>query len=530
MTDDQQDTIGNAGEIIERFGGIRPMATKMGVPVTTVQGWKQRNAIPGNRRDDIIRVASENRLDLGNLLIGLTAASAQHEKFITPPIHAAAAREKYETKMSANDSLSKPLFYAAVLIMVGAAIGGVFALAPKVHEMTDREKRIEELEAELAQERAKKAEIAVAAAPATNSTVETTLTQMQHKVEDLTKQAEGYSAAINDLKTGTMPQRIAKLEGHVNAMMGQANALGLSSMLQKVQSMQQSPQGMDSLSGVVNAMLGEIGGEEKAGAPAAASGDITAALQKLRETDPGVAQTLEGVAPEDMKAAAMLIGLSQLRQSLARDNDSFDTDLALLKKTAAKDDPQLQEAIDRLAPQAKLGILTPQGLSREFRGLAGDIVSASLSGEDVSLQDRVKARLNDVMVVEKNGEQISGTPTQHAITDAQKKLDKGDVQGAIATLQTLQGPAADKVQPFISKAQTTVLATQVQQALGQNTLKQLMGSVHPLPAGVGAQGGLGQLIGQIQGMMPGQGLITDPNSGFTMYVQPSLHLPGQPVH
>ncbi|HRQ83255.1 MAG TPA: hypothetical protein PKZ97_19240, partial [Azospirillaceae bacterium] len=38
--------------VIERFGGIRPMAAKLDAPVTTVQGWKKRGAIPPARHDD----------------------------------------------------------------------------------------------------------------------------------------------------------------------------------------------------------------------------------------------------------------------------------------------------------------------------------------------------------------------------------------------------------------------------------------------------------------------------------------------
>lgn len=60
------DAVGNAGEIIERFGGIRPMATKMNVPVTTVQGWKKRNVIPGNRLGDVMAAARSNNIDLSD--------------------------------------------------------------------------------------------------------------------------------------------------------------------------------------------------------------------------------------------------------------------------------------------------------------------------------------------------------------------------------------------------------------------------------------------------------------------------------
>ena len=48
------DSIPNdAGRVIEAFGGIRPMAKKLGVAVTTVQGWKERNAIPIRRLDEL---------------------------------------------------------------------------------------------------------------------------------------------------------------------------------------------------------------------------------------------------------------------------------------------------------------------------------------------------------------------------------------------------------------------------------------------------------------------------------------------
>ncbi len=51
-------------EIIERFGGIRPMATKLGVAVTTVQGWKERGHIPAGRRQQIAAAATEHGIDL----------------------------------------------------------------------------------------------------------------------------------------------------------------------------------------------------------------------------------------------------------------------------------------------------------------------------------------------------------------------------------------------------------------------------------------------------------------------------------
>jgi ribosomal protein S16 len=55
-----------AERIIEKFGGINPMARKLKIPPSTVQGWKDRGFIPSKRQTEILNAAPEWNVDLSH--------------------------------------------------------------------------------------------------------------------------------------------------------------------------------------------------------------------------------------------------------------------------------------------------------------------------------------------------------------------------------------------------------------------------------------------------------------------------------
>jgi ribosomal protein S16 len=59
----------NAADIIERFGGIRPMASKIGVAVTTIQGWKKRGVIPANRVAAVLAAAAAQGIKIEDIIV-----------------------------------------------------------------------------------------------------------------------------------------------------------------------------------------------------------------------------------------------------------------------------------------------------------------------------------------------------------------------------------------------------------------------------------------------------------------------------
>ena len=207
---------------------------------------------------------------------------------------------------------------------------------------------------------------------------------------------------------------------------------------------------------------------------------VEEALAEAQEGDGALSETLHGVSKTDLKAAAYLIGLSKFRQTTRRSKTPLTEDLDLIYRMVDEDDTELRAAIERLAPQAERGVLTPDGLSGQFKGLAGDIVVSSLKGEDISLKDRANARLHDVLKVEKDGEMLTGTDTQVTVERAQAYLDEGNIEAALAELKTLDGAAAEEAAPFMEEAEMTLAAQQVQALLGDKILSHFGGG---LPGG-----------------------------------------------
>ena len=53
-----------AERIVEKFGGTRPMAGRLGVPPSTVQSWKDAGVIPARRQGEVLDAARREGIDL----------------------------------------------------------------------------------------------------------------------------------------------------------------------------------------------------------------------------------------------------------------------------------------------------------------------------------------------------------------------------------------------------------------------------------------------------------------------------------
>lgn len=500
---DDIDALTDAGAVIDRFGGIRPMAAKMRVPVTTVQGWKKRNVIPGNRRADVLLAAQAHHIDLSDIVANQNnfstalkteaAAQAQNPDTLRPheqAIAAARATEAQEAREKAaagvthevmmkeinkaqTRAIRRSMVASLALLAVFAIIYGMLLTINK-QQVAQQTKRIATIESRV--------ETIGQAAPASSGktvppgVVESMMQDMNQKFYDLRNKTESLQASVKDLKAqaesfmslenSSLVDRVMELENKLGGLSG--GNTDLSALLGRIGEMQKSLEGQKKLEATVAQLQAMMAGMQSQQGEAV--GDALAAEQQSGDSE--LAQTLEGVSPEQLKAAALLIGLSQFRDSMNR-SGPFSEDLALLQTMLGDKDPQLNAAIAQLAPYAEKGVLSPKGLSEELKSLTGEIVVASITGKDVSVQEKAMARFQEILKIQKDGKPVMGSDAQAKVARAQALLDSGDVDGAIVELESIEGPARATVQPVLDQAEITRMAHQVQGMLTNNVMGQI---------------------------------------------------------
>lgn len=198
--------------------------------------------------------------------------------------------------------------------------------------------------------------------------------------------------------------------------------------------------------------------------------NLEVALEGAKQDNDALSDMLQGITGKELKAAAMLMAVSQLRQSLMQDG-GFEQDLATVRALAG-DDPETLAALEKITPYAREGIVSRDALKSEFRGLAGDIVSAKLKGEDVSFQDKLFARMDNFVQVRKTG-MVEGEDTKAVVARAETLMNQGDIRAAITELEKLDGAPRETAQPFIDDAQARMLAETLSGQLTSNVIGKL---------------------------------------------------------
>ncbi len=418
MSKSAKKSIEKASEIIQAFGGIRPMASKINVAVTTVQGWKKRDVIPAARKALILEAAQEHKIDLSSFFDDAPAVSVEEpvdEVVVEEPaeekpeveaddtvveiVEVIASRPEVEDVASVEDnvedvvaentkytelvveptdrSVSKNAMIAAGLVFV-VALAALLTVLPNFGSKDAETIEVAAVDPEIID-----VNVPTGFKGLVSEDWSEQLAHLKQQVED-TKVAAGDAIASvqvagNEfIENQGLEARVEQLQTYVSEITGKN---GVYSLLSRFDTMRGSSSGQSALDSSVGDLLSAY--KSSGGGLANDPAGINAFLDQARSASPSLGQTFSGVPKNELKAAAALFAMTQVRSALNRKDEAFDEDLSLLMNMVDEDDVDFRSSLEKLAPHSRAGVFSAGGLRQEYQTVAGEADAAYLRGVEV---------------------------------------------------------------------------------------------------------------------------------------------------
>ena len=461
----------SAGPIIEAFGGIRPMAAKLGAPVSTVQGWKQRDTIPAGRMAEIRNVAAQHDITLpppgentpdengadrpvttpaattGDTVghddspsrSGVTAAS---------PAISSSSGQKTEPRTDGRSAggLATGLSVLALLVALGAA-GWVWWTTEGPGVDSVENSRLSALEGWVAR-------LAESTASDPGKAVREALAG---QIESLRGELETFSAPDLDSVVYPLRAELAELAGQVRQIGTGSDGAGDPALAQR----------LDELA----AELQTIADQATQNAEKISGGlaDLTSRLDML--------EAREDAQDEAAALAAIRISLLANRLRTASERGVPYADVLTALEGVAKDDPVLSGLVVRLAPHADSGVATLDALQFAFPETTVAILDNAPADAENDIVDEIFDRARRVVRVRRVGTDLPADSVDGRIARAERRLNAGDVAGAVTVLEEFEGPARAAAEPWLERARAYADLQAALQALDDHLLTRLAGAV-----------------------------------------------------
>ena len=389
---------GDATAVVERFGGIRPMAAKLGVPVTTVQGWKARGHIPENRFDTVRSAASAHGVDLSSA--GVSSAAAAEEMADAPEDKAdetpPAAPEPAAPAPSAP--IGSGVAWAALILAIAAlaAVASYRYWSPVIGVQpaptAALAHRIEKLESVAAPDEALRQRVQRA----------------EQKIEAATREFARLHAAAG----GPAPEALA---ADIGALRNSADAL--------------------------SRRLSQA--EQRAGASAGAMTEALAGLREevtaLRRSAAAVEERVKALETRRLatgeRIAAIAVAAGQLETALDGGRP-YGGQLERLK-ALAEDEQPIAAAARALDAWAATGVPTTADLSRRFQAIAPKLRAPAAAEPGGGWLDALRTRALALV----NMRPIGAAGESSPVTRAERALARNDLAAAVSALDAVAGPA-----------------------------------------------------------------------------------------
>ncbi len=183
---------------------------------------------------------------------------------------------------------------------------------------------------------------------------------------------------------------------------------------------------------------------------------------------------LEEVARAGAGREAGLVALvGQLGEAL-RGPGPYAGALAAVAALAAGD-AALAPPLAELAPYAEAGVATLDRLRARFAAAAGDIVAAEASDARTGWWGDVLDWLSALIKVRRTGE-VEGDTAEARVARAERRLEAGDLDGAVAEIDALEGAAAAVAAAWLEGARARLAAEGALAALRRQVVAGLGGT------------------------------------------------------
>ena len=194
--------------------------------------------------------------------------------------------------------------------------------------------------------------------------------------------------------------------------------------------------------------------ERQAQAADAAARAAQAGLQALEQRLATLEQTPTRTPVGQQRAAILALG--QLRAAVDAGRP-YEAALQTVGAVFAEED-----ALAPLRPSAAAGIATLGDLKNRFPATIEAVLHARPEAGDI--WQRTVQRLSNLITVRRIGE-VEGEETDAILARAEVRLNRNDLAGTVAEMQTLDGPAAEAAQPWLRDAVARVEAERALDAL-----------------------------------------------------------------
>jgi len=492
----------SAETVIDRFGGLRPMASRLGVAVSTIQGWKQRGHIPENRWAEVEAAARAHGIDLsaeakpiapleGEVLppepetdaaladdkpVEVEAdAGAKAPPDDTPPPESqpqpqpsksAEANDKPEDGAKATSHpASAPVparapsgrapAWAALALGLVALAGAVTrpVWAPHVDPLLPGYQPAPALQVQ-----------APASDPALLAALEARLARLEQAPAQpvidtgpLDSRIVGVEAALADLSarldgvaarpaTDIDPQMVAALKTAMDALRQEFDALRA-----ETQAILPRLTGLDDRTAAVETGLGT------------ATAGMATLRQDMQTSLTEMGKRLDRIADSGGRAAALALAIGDLDRAMESGTQPQDA-VQQLRLLAGKD-AEVADVLTRIEPLLAAPVPGIAELRRRFAAIAPDLQAPVVDTGTTGLVDDVLKNLMSVVSVRRVGD-AAELP---AAARAEAALADGDLAGAVAALDGMDEPAAS----WIAQARTRLSLDALRQELRRLSLARL---------------------------------------------------------